>query len=421
MSLVAALLTTAVLVPAAGAAAACPPRTLSSLGPVPNARAVTTQPAPSVTSTTAPETTETTVGSTETTAGEPTPKPTTPAPTRPRCNFVKQIEFPVVTNGEFLSSFGVPRDGGDRWHAGVDISAPTLTPVVAVADGTIKEVRDQPGDCCWVVIEHRDRWTSWYIHLTNDTPGTDDGDWVGIVPGLQIGDEVVAGQAIGWVGDSGNAEPGEPHLHFELRNPGGEPIDPYPSLRAAFDDTPAAFAAPSGSAEADGVLASGRPVFVGAYIDDDELPGAELAMTALLALGVDPTCDVWALRVCPEDPLTTLEAKTWIASLMDSPPPSIAYGAELLELDGRDPNAYCGTTILCAGVPATWSDIAALVISAADGGDADPEAAFESIGHKFATCTTATDGAAVPNRLEAAVGLLRALGHLAEPPCASVR
>ncbi|HSO50920.1 MAG TPA: M23 family metallopeptidase, partial [Acidimicrobiia bacterium] len=41
------------------------------------------------------------------------------------------------------------------------------------------------------------------------------------------------GEVIGWVGDSGNAEDSVDHLHFELRAPNGEAVDPAPSLRKA--------------------------------------------------------------------------------------------------------------------------------------------------------------------------------------------
>jgi hypothetical protein len=116
----------------------------------------------------------------------------------------------------------------------VDVLADKGTAVVAVADGTVAWIHDgRRGRCCDVAIRHRDGWRSRYFHLNNDTPGSDDGRAVGIAPGIRPDAPVVAGQLVGWVGDSGNAEETVPHLHFELRRPNGTPIDPLPSLRAA--------------------------------------------------------------------------------------------------------------------------------------------------------------------------------------------
>ncbi|NIQ53493.1 MAG: peptidoglycan DD-metalloendopeptidase family protein, partial [Gammaproteobacteria bacterium] len=80
-------------------------------------------------------------------------------------------------------------------------------------------------------------WESWYIHLNNDTPGTDDGragNGEIFGPGIEEGAFVRAGQVIGYVGDSGNAEGTHPHTHFELYQ-WGELVDPGPFLVDAFE------------------------------------------------------------------------------------------------------------------------------------------------------------------------------------------
>jgi hypothetical protein len=144
--------------------------------------------------------------------------------------------FPLLGENTLTDSFGDPRSGGNRSHQGIDILADRLIPVVAVADGKVRWLHDgsRGNRCCDVAIRHDDGWSSRYFHLNNDTPGTDDGRAVGIAPGIRRGARVVAGQLIGWVGDSGNAEATVPHLHFELRRPDGRPVDPLPSLRAAL-------------------------------------------------------------------------------------------------------------------------------------------------------------------------------------------
>ena len=104
-------------------------------------------------------------------------------------------------------------------------------PVVAVADGNVVEVRGinldgtpEPGGGQWLIVDHGG-WQTWYLHLNNDTYGTDDGLGVGIAPDIidayvagagDVSYPVNAGQLIGWVGDSGNAENSGSHLHFEI-------------------------------------------------------------------------------------------------------------------------------------------------------------------------------------------------------------
>ena len=148
--------------------------------------------------------------------------------------------FPVVGTYYYWGSFWEPRSNGV--HHAVDIMADKLTPVVAVAAGTIAYVNwsPTPGDpnpnpsrCCSVVVQHDDGWETWYIHLNNDNPGTDDGQGWGIAPGVAVGAHVAAGDLIGWVGDSGNAEETPPHLHMELLDPEDVLVDPFTALRAS--------------------------------------------------------------------------------------------------------------------------------------------------------------------------------------------
>jgi murein DD-endopeptidase MepM/ murein hydrolase activator NlpD len=141
--------------------------------------------------------------------------------------------FPVVGGGSFSSSFGAPRPG-DRTHKGNDIFAPKMTPIAAVAGGIVVGVSDPSGEeCCFAKIEHDDGSRTLYLHLNNDTPGSDDGMGWGIADGIHKGVRVEAGTVIGYVGDSGNAEGTQPHLHFEYHSPGSGAVDPYQMLRAA--------------------------------------------------------------------------------------------------------------------------------------------------------------------------------------------
>ncbi len=139
-----------------------------------------------------------------------------------------ELVFPVQGEHRRLQGFGVARPQGRR-HQGFDIAAAKMTPVVAVAAGTVESLQDTiGGPCCSITLRHDDGWLSRYLHLNDDSPGSDDGRAVGIVARLQPGARVAAGELIGWVGDSGNAT--APHLHFELLGPDGTAVDPVPYL-----------------------------------------------------------------------------------------------------------------------------------------------------------------------------------------------
>ncbi len=141
--------------------------------------------------------------------------------------------YPIATDLPiyYTDTFGACRSGCSRPHLGVDMMAYGRKgdPVVAFDDGVVSWVS---GNCCSVHITFDDGWSARYIHLDNDTPGTDDGQFWGVA--VERGDRVTAGQLIGWVGDSGNAENIAPHLHFEILDPTGTWHNPTPYVNRAL-------------------------------------------------------------------------------------------------------------------------------------------------------------------------------------------
>lgn len=145
--------------------------------------------------------------------------------------FPQQVEATTFSN-----TWGARRSGGRR-HKGTDLMAEKLTEVYAFADGVVAKVSSSRRAGRYVIIEHADGWETYYIHLNNDNPSTDDGDadWaISVAPGIEEGVSVVAGQLIGWVGDSGNAEGSGSHTHFELLQ-NGRNVNPYYVLEAAYE------------------------------------------------------------------------------------------------------------------------------------------------------------------------------------------
>lgn len=155
----------------------------------------------------------------------------------PACALVRPIVFPVQGEYSFHDDYANPRGGGMRKHLGNDIIAPKHTPVVSTVDGIITFIAIP--EASWgyaITIEDADGYKYHYIHLNNDTPGTDDGkggEQYAYVSGLHRGSKVTKGQLLGWLGDSGNAEETVSHLHFEVQAPGGEYPNPYESLMVA--------------------------------------------------------------------------------------------------------------------------------------------------------------------------------------------
>ena len=132
------------------------------------------------------------------------------------------LQMPVVgvEPYELSNSWGNARDGGKRKHKGIDIFAPKGTAVVAVADGIISYIGEQPkgGNCLWLTTE--DGTSFYYAHLDR---------WAS---GLYEGIEVRSGDLLGYVGNTGNARTTPSHLHFGV-NDNDEMVNPYPILTHA--------------------------------------------------------------------------------------------------------------------------------------------------------------------------------------------
>lgn len=116
---------------------------------------------------------------------------------------------------------------GSRQHRAIDILAPRGTPVLAAIDGTVgKLFLSRPGGITIYQYDPSRAWIYYYAHLD------------AYAPGLVEGQQLRRGDVIGFVGSTGNAPPGAPHLHFsieKLAQPGvwwkSEPVDPYPILK----------------------------------------------------------------------------------------------------------------------------------------------------------------------------------------------
>jgi hypothetical protein len=160
---------------------------------------------------------------------------------------VPRLIFPVVGPSTYIDDFGDPR--GSRRHEGNDIMAPKRALAVAAEAGTVKFWTTSRNAGCMLYLEGVSGTEYLYVHLNNDrTLGND--NTAGCKPGtsyavgLRSGDRVEAGEPIGYVGDSGDADGIASHLHFEVHPSGGAAVSPFRYLNRAQR---LLFAAPFGS------------------------------------------------------------------------------------------------------------------------------------------------------------------------------
>ncbi len=123
--------------------------------------------------------------------------------------------FPVFYGGNVISKMGDPRLG--HKHMGIDIAGRTGSAIVAAWTGKVfYSGWNQLGG--WVVImKHKNGYVTYYAHLKDK-------------PSVSPGQHVIAGQRLGSLGQSGNAQDTVPHLHFEVSKASGRLLNPLSVL-----------------------------------------------------------------------------------------------------------------------------------------------------------------------------------------------
>ena len=147
-----------------------------------------------------------------------------PAPALPAGKLAMPVDG--VNFSQLTDTFDQAR-GSERHHEALDIMAPRGTKVFAASDGKlVKLFTSKPGGLTAYQFDPTEKFAYYYTHLDH------------YADGLQEGAMLHRGDLIGYVGSSGNADPGAPHLHFavfeltpEKQWWKGTPVDPYPLLK----------------------------------------------------------------------------------------------------------------------------------------------------------------------------------------------
>ena len=126
-------------------------------------------------------------------------------------------QLPITAGVYHLTSrFGECSGLWSHCHTGLDFAAPSGTPIHAVANGVVTSTGYDGSYGNKTVVMLEDGTELWYAHQS--------------AYAVNVGDTVVGGQVIGYVGSTGNTT--GPHLHLEVRPGAGDPVDPYYALIA---------------------------------------------------------------------------------------------------------------------------------------------------------------------------------------------
>lgn len=127
----------------------------------------------------------------------------------------QKLKYPV--KGRLTSKFGNrthPISGAKSFHNGIDLAAPSGTPILAPADGTIAKRYYHSAGGNTIIMKHDNGFQTGYAHLLNFN--------------VEVGDKVKQGEKIGEVGSTGGST--GPHLHLTVRDAKGTLVDPLTVL-----------------------------------------------------------------------------------------------------------------------------------------------------------------------------------------------
>ncbi|CAN5697831.1 hypothetical protein BH20ACT2_BH20ACT2_14110 [soil metagenome] len=272
---------------------------------------------------------------------------------------IVDLTFPTDRRATYTDDYLSPRSRGH--HGATDLLGEKGWPVHAAVGGEVTSIPGADGSAMpsygyMVSIAGDDGREYHYIHLNNDTPGTDDGQGGpqgAYAAGLRQGSQVARGQLIGWVGDSGNAEGTTPHLHFAIDDPavidpqGTNRINPFNSLNAARARGDYAGDAPVAVASSEQACPAGRvPVagFDDVALGEPHAAAIDCATWWEIAQGLDSS------SYGPGRSVTREQMATFVRRLLGAAAVSLPAGADRFHDDDSSEHAEAINALAAAGL-----------------------------------------------------------------------
>jgi murein DD-endopeptidase MepM/ murein hydrolase activator NlpD len=133
--------------------------------------------------------------------------------------------FPVAGLAHYFDDWLNPRfTPKPHLHHGLDIFADFATPIRAPDAGVVTSLPEAGAGGTAVWVRGSEGTSYYFAHMLER------------VEGIHVGQRVEIGTVLGFVGDTGNAKGGTPHLHFEIHPSGGEAVPPKPTVDAWLDE-----------------------------------------------------------------------------------------------------------------------------------------------------------------------------------------